>query len=202
MKNKISITLLSFFLILNLTGVSSAQVKSDSWLWTLNLGYTPVTSKISGNSLRGYTFNTTLEKHIGGDKWAYGFNLAYSKADDEVSELSSGDKVYSSVSSTSIFMTVKYFLSSDVLVPYLGFGLGLNFANNEYASANTGNPPPSGIAGTTSFTSLAFAVPIGLNWFAHESVFFGANIVPIWTDKTFFDSNFNWLFNFSLGFQF
>jgi len=61
MKNFFTIASLSIFLIFLISGVTSAQVKPDSFLWTLNLGYTSVKSSLTDQSLNGFTFNSTVE---------------------------------------------------------------------------------------------------------------------------------------------
>ena len=42
----------------------SGKLKSESWLWTLNLGFTSIKSDATGESLNGYSFNSTIEKKI------------------------------------------------------------------------------------------------------------------------------------------
>jgi len=202
MKNFFRIASLSIFLIYLIAGVTSAQVKPDSWLWTLNLGYTSVKSNLTNESLNGYTFNSTIEKHVNNSQWAYGLNIAFLSANDELILSSGGEKIYYSVSSTALFLTAKYFFTKTEIVPYIGLGLGVNFATNDRAATGFYAVQPSAVAGSSSLTSVALALPLGVNWFLEKQVFIGINVVPMWADRTFFESEFTFLINFSLGFQF
>jgi outer membrane protein W len=202
LKNFLSIKSLSIFLILLISGVASAQLKSDSWLWTLNLGYTSVKSNLTQESLNGYTFNSTIEKHMRNGHWAYGLNLAFLSANDELIVSSGGEKIYYSISSTALFLTAKYFFTKTEIVPYIGLGLGVNFANNDRGATGFYDAEPTAVATSSSLTGLALALPVGMNWFLDKQLFIGINVVPTWTEKTFFESKFNFLINFSLGFQF
>ena len=202
MKNFFTIASLSIFFIFLISGVTSAQVKPDSFLWTLNLGYTSVKSSLTNESLNGYTFNSTIEKHVNNSQWAYGLNIAFISANDEFILSSGGEKIYYSVSSTAVFLTAKYFFTKTEIVPYIGFGLGVNFATNDRAATGFYVVQPTAVAGSSSLTSVALALPLGVNWFFEKQVFIGINVVPMWADKTFFDSEFTFLINLSLGFQF
>jgi hypothetical protein len=202
MKNLLRIASLSIFLIFLISEVTSAQLKSDSWLWTLNIGFTNVKSSLTNESLNGYTFNSTIERRVNNSQFAYGFNLAFLSADDELIVSTGGEKVYYSISSTAVFLTAKYFFTKTEVVPYVGLGLGLNFATNDRAATGFYIAQPTAVAGSSSLSSFALALPVGVNWFLDKQFFIGANVVPIWTEKTFFEDKFNFLFNFSLGFQF
>jgi len=202
MKNFLRIVSLSIFLIFLISGVTFAQLKSDSWLWTLNIGFTNVKSSLTNESLNGYSFNSTIEKHVRNGQWAYGLNLAFLTADDQLIVSTGGEKVYYSVSSTAVFLTAKYFFTKTEIVPYIGLGLGVNFAKNDRAATGFYVVQPSAVAASSSLTGLALALPVGINWFLDKQFFIGANVVPTWTEKTFFEDKFNFLFNFSLGFQF
>lgn len=202
MKNFLTIASLSIFFIFSFAGVASAQVKPDSFLWTLNLGYTSVKSSLTDQSLNGFTFNSTVEKHIRNTQWALGLNLAFISADDELILSSGGEKIYYSVSSTALFLTAKYFFTKTEIVPYIGLGLGVNFATNDRAATGFYVVQPTAVAASSSLTGGALALPLGVNWFIDKQVFLGVNVVPMWTEKTFFDSEFTFLINFSLGFQF
>ena len=202
MKNFLTIASLSIFLIFSFAGVTSAQVKPDSFLWTLNLGYTSVKSSLTDQSLNGFTFNSTIEKHIRNTQWALGFNLAFISADDELILSSGGEKIYYSVRSTALFLTAKYFFTKTEIVPYIGLGLGVNFATNDRAATGFYVVQPTTVAGSSSLTSMALALPLGVNWFLEKQVFIGINVVPMWAEKTFFEDEFTFLINLSLGFQF
>ena len=202
MKNFLSIAALSIFLIFLISGTTSAQLKSDGLLWTLNIGFTSVKSSLTKESLNGYTFNSTIEKQIRNTQWALGFNLAFISADDELILSSGGEKIYYSVSSTALFLTAKYFFTKTEIAPYIGLGLGLNFASNDRAATGFYTINPTAVGGSSSLTSVALAVPLGVNWFLNKQFFLGINVVPIWAEKTFFDSEFTFLLNLSLGFQF
>jgi len=131
-----------------------------------------------------------------------GLNLAFISADDELILSSGGEKIYYSVSSTALFLTAKYFFTKTEIVPYIGLGLGVNFATNDRAATGFYVVQPTAVAGSSSLTSMALALPLGVNWFLEKQVFIGINVVPMWADKTFFESEFTFLINFSLGFQF
>jgi len=182
----------------------SGKLKSESWLWTLNLGFTSIKSDATGESLNGYSFNSTIEKKIRNQPFAYGVNVSYLSADDQFVISNQGEKISSSISSTAVFLTAKYLFSKSEVVPYIGLGMGVNFAKNNIASNGFYTLQPTADADWSSeFTGLAVAVPIGVNYFPAENIpYFGINVVPTWTEKTFFSSNFNFLINLSLGFQF
>jgi len=202
MKNFLRIASLSIFLIYLISGVTFAQLKSDSWLWTLNIGFTNVKSSLTNESINGYSFNSTIERRVNNSQFAYGFNLTFLSADDELVVSTGGEKVYYSVSSTAVFLTAKYFFTKTEVVPYVGLGLGINFATNDRAATGFYIAQPTAVAGSSSLSSVALALPVGVNWFLNKQFFIGANVVPIWTEKTFFEEKFNFLINFSLGFQF
>ena len=167
----------------------------------MNVGYAPLKSSITKQSIGGYTFNTTIEKLRGNDQWALGGNLAFFRADDELVLSGSGEKVYSSISVTAIFLIAKYFVTTTEVVPHIGFGIGVNFSNNDLYESGYYDIQENAVAVSSSLTSIAFSLPVGFNWFVSKSVFLGLNVIPIWTEKTFFDNKLNWLFNLAVGFQ-
>ena len=59
--NKKYNTILFLLMLVLISSNVSAQLKSDSWLWTLNLGFTSAESEATGNKLNGYSFNSTIE---------------------------------------------------------------------------------------------------------------------------------------------
>ena len=201
MNSCFNIRTLTFIIIILISSLSSAQLKQDSWLMTLNVGYAPLKSSVTKQSIGGYTVNITIEKLRGNTQWAFGGNLAFFKADDELMLSDGGEKVYSSISITAIFLTAKYFITTTEVTTYIGFGLGVNFSNNDLSASGFYDLQGNELAGSSSLTSLALSSTLGLNWFVSKSIFLGLNVIPIWTEKTFFDSNLNWLFNLAVGFQ-
>jgi hypothetical protein len=181
-----------------------AQLESGSLLWTLNFGYVPLKNTNTGNTLDGWTFNSTIEKQIQDGSWAIGMNLAFFGSQDEA--LVSPDlKAAQSISSVAVYGTLKYLIvTSSNWSPYLGLGLGVHNSTRDYAVSGIFTIADSEnlIVGTESVNSFAVAVPVGVNYFAGSNVFLGLNATPIWTEKSFYDSDVNWLLNFSLGFQF
>lgn len=200
---KLILTLIAITFFLTIS-TSNAQIKSESWLWTLNLGFASIKNEATKNTINGYTFNSTIEKKIRNQPIAYGVNVSYLSADDQFAISNEGKTITSSISSTAFFLTMKYLFSRSEVVPYIGLGLGINLATNNVAYTGYDIVQPASSGGhAADLTSLAVAVPVGVNFFMGEGKpYFGINVVPTWTEKTFFDSNFNFLYNLSLGFQF
>lgn len=196
-----NIRTLTFIIIILISSLSSAQLKQDSWLMTLNVGYAPLNSSVTEQSIGGYTVNIAIERLRGETPWAFGGNLAFFSADDELVLSDSGEKIYSSISVTAVFLTAKYFITKTKITTYIGFGVGVNFSNNDVSASGIDDLQGNEVAGSRSLTSIAFSLPLGVNWFVSKSIFLGLNVIPIWTEKSFFDSDLNWLFNLAVGFQ-
>jgi len=189
------------FLLVNLTPLYS-QIEDRAYLWTLNVGFaTNLTNPISGNTMTGGSGGTTLEKMIGESDWSLGFNFSFFEASDEFS-ISNSD-VAQSFSSYSLFVGTKYYVRSmGRWVPYFGFALGSSFSDRYTVGTTFKTTDGDSVySGKQSRTSLAFAVPVGVNYFLSEDVFLGANLTSIWNDETFFKSKVNLLINLTLGFH-
>ena len=202
MFKNLSIGLILVFLVLSISS-SFAQIEDDAILWTLNLGYAPLKNAETGNSIDGWTANTTVEKVISNSGVSVGMNLAYFGSED-LAVVSPDLQSLQDFSSTSIFASAKYFFNrASNVVPYVGLGLGVHFSKVDYAISGFYRVQGENVLlGTSSLSSFAVAVPFGINYFASSSTYIGLNVTPLWLDKTFYDSDINWLLNFSLGFQF
>ena len=199
--SKMVFIILTTVLLLFVTGTTQAQIQEESYLWTLNVGFAQVRTPLSANDLDGYSFNTTLEKTLDTPNWALGMNIAFYEASDEYSL--QGVEINQSFSSSFIFLTGKYLISSmGRWVPYIGLGVGVHFGKR-YTVAN-GVLTIDGdriISGNTSQNSFALATPIGVNFFASETVYIGLNMTGLWMDKSYFRDDFMMVWNLGLGFQ-
>jgi hypothetical protein len=204
MKNyKLMIVMVLATLLLSASS-AFAQLERGSTLWTLNLGYAPLKSATTGNSLEGWTFNSTVEKLVGDGNWALGMNLAFFWSEDEIL-FTPGVKAGQSTSSIALYGTLKYLIDTPSnWTPYLGLGLGVHSSTRDFAIAGFFDIQDTDnlVVGTESLSSFALALPFGINYFPGSKTFVGLNVTPIWTEKSFYDTDVNWLLNFSLGFQF
>ena len=194
------VTLFLFFIYAQ---PASAQLKKGSWLWTLNVGYAPLTSTLTNNSIDGWSGSTTVEKLVGKSNWSIGMNFAYFNASDNDARIDAVE-MNQSYSSYSIYLGTKYFVTGmDKWVPYFGLSLGVN-QNSRYTTisgTNTTTLNSDVVSGTEHKSSYAFAAPIGVYWFVSDEVYLGFNLTSIWNDDTYFTSAVNLLMNLSVGFQ-
>ena len=199
---KILLSIVTLFLLFIFVQPASAQLKKNSWLWTLNVGYVPLTSELTNNSIDGWTGSTTVEKLIGQSNWSIGMNFAFFNAEDNNANIDAVE-MKQSYSTYSIYLGTKYFVTGmDKWVPYFGLSLGVN-QNSRYTTIS-GTPTTLNsdvVSGTEHKSSYAFAAPIGVNWFVSDEVYLGLNLTSIWNDDTYFTSAVNLLMNLSVGFQ-
>lgn len=191
-----AITLFSF-------SSSSAQIKTEATVLTLNLGIVSLSDLDTGADITGYSFNTTLEKYYRNTGWSFGMNIGFNRGEDVVTT-SASVKTYSTLKSTTLFITGKYsFQKSSNIIPYIGIGFGWSFSNKETAFTDliSVGGPSSGYY-ETSLTGYMIAAPLGVNFYLSPEVFLGLNIAPFYSENSFYKDDFNWAFNFSLGFQF
>ncbi len=198
-------TLTSIFLMLFVfnIGSSSAQLQDDAYLWTLNLGFSQVKNSTTDNSLDAYSFNTTIEKLIGNSGFSVGMNMSFLWADDAYA-ISQDAKAWLNLKSLAWYLTGKYyFITSGLWTPYVGLGLGVHTNYQEYALSGFYTiEDPNVILGTRSISSFALAGAVGINAFVSPEVYLGFNVVPVWLENSFYDSDLNWIFNLGIGFQF
>jgi hypothetical protein len=183
------------------SGPSFAQIEDDAYLWALNVGWAPVTNKISTNSLNGWSGGTTLEKMLSNSNWAIGFNLTFIGASDEykIQDV----HVAQSFEGVGLYIGFKHYVRSlGSWVPYLGLAAGVNFSDRYTTSTGFYTIEGENVyIGSEKLNSFALAVPLGLNWFVSQKVYLGLNFTAVWADKTFYKSNVNSVLNLALGFH-
>jgi hypothetical protein len=199
--NHLSYILVFFFLV----GINTSysQVRDNSTLWTINLGWGQVKNETLDQNIDAYSFNTTVEQMIPSSDFSLGANLGWFST-AEVLRVSEDARTWETYSTTSFFVTGKYhFQRNAQWVPYIGLGLGFHVSKVEYAISGVLDLPNiDGIVGTRSIGSFAMAGALGINLMASETVFLGFNFAPIWYKDTYYKDNFYYLINLSLGFQF
>jgi len=201
MQHKMMLSIVLLTIIIS-SGPLSAQIEDRSYLWSLNVGFaTNLTNPVSGNALSGGSGSTTLEKMIGESNWSMGFNFAFFDAFDEFSI--NNANIAQSFSSYSLYVGTKYYIRSmGRWIPYFGLSIGVHFSDRYTSGTDFLTVGDEKVySGKESRTSLAFAVPVGVNYFLSEEVYLGANLTSIWMDETFFKSKVNLLINLALGFQ-
>lgn len=196
---RITSIIFCLFLLIN---ISQAQVKTDALIWVNNLGFGSVTNTLSGNTLDILGYTALFEKYYEDTGFSFGFSIGFWGAEDEYKY--EDIDVFDNFSNTSFYFSIKYSINhKSRFVPFVSLALGLQFGRKETAVQNVPDQSDHNIfVGRQGKTSVNIAAPFGLNYFTSENVFIGLNVTPIWTSKTFFDSNFGWAASLSLGFQF
>jgi hypothetical protein len=196
------LSVLALFLFFILVQPANAQLKKGSWLWTLSVGYVPVTSQLTNNSLDGWVGSTTVEKLIGKSNWSIGMNFAFFSADDKDAMIN-GTEIGQSYNTSSLYLGTKYFVSSmGDWVPYFGLGLGVHWTSRYTTiSGNTISLSPEVLTGNEHTSNFAFSAPVGLNWFLSKEVFVGLNLTSVWMNDSYYTSDVNLFMNLSVGFQ-
>ena len=171
------------------------QLKDDSALFTLNLGFAPITNPDSENSVTAYGVNGTFEKFLSGSRLALGVNVGFMGANDSYLKDSEDRRV--NLTTTSVGFTSKYLWGSGQTVPYIGLGIGLHW------SYVTGTASGVGVAANIdkSSSGISVNVPLGINFFLSEKAFVGFNVMGMFIENSQFDNDLNFGFNLSVGFQ-
>ena len=199
--------IVSFVIVLALSSLSFAQLKDNVWQLSVPTRYATVRNAVTGNALQGWTGGMTVEKFLEDSNFSFGANFSFYRSEQDVFQLTFDGATFEkrqSISSSILFLTAKYSnRTSEVWVPYIGLGLGINSATKDYSIRNISNPdnPHSADGGRESFSSFALAMPIGLNSYFSDSIFLGASATPVYSAETFADSKLNWAFSLVLGFQ-
>jgi len=171
------------------------QLKDDSSLFTLNMGFAPVTNPDSENDVTAYGVNGTYEKFLSGSRLALGVNVGFMGGND--SYIKDTENRVVNLTTTSVNFTSKYLWGSGQTVPFIGLGIGLHWS---YVS---GTAAGVGVASNIdkSSSGISVNVPLGINFFLSEKTFIGFNVVGMFIESSQFEDDLNFALNLSVGFQ-
>jgi hypothetical protein len=179
-----------------------AQIKPDGLNWLNYLSFGSVENTLSGNTMDILGYTALFETYYGDTGFSLGLSAGFASMEDQY--VYDSIDVYDNYNSTSFYFSAKYSLNrKGRFVPYASVALGIQFAKKETAVQNVPGQIPTDIfVGRQSKTAFNIAAPLGLNYWTSKSVYIGINITPVWTSKSFFDSQFGWAASIALGFQF